>query len=81
MELNFYDFIVSSTSSTVIGILLPIYCDPVSVTKTSSSNLIPPKSMYSSNNACETECPNGIGIDFIAKLNREYLCASFSEAE
>ena len=31
--------------------------------------------------ACEAECPKGIGIDFIAKLNREYLCASFSEAE
>ena len=31
--------------------------------------------------ACEVECPKGIGIDFIAKLNREYLCASFSEAE
>lgn len=31
--------------------------------------------------ACEAECPKGIGIDFIAKLNREYLCASFTEAE
>jgi succinate dehydrogenase / fumarate reductase, iron-sulfur subunit len=31
--------------------------------------------------ACEAECPKGIGIDFIAKLNREYLCASITEAE
>jgi len=31
--------------------------------------------------ACEAECPKGISIDFIAKLNREYLSASFSEAE
>ncbi len=31
--------------------------------------------------ACEAECPKGIGIDFMQKLNREYLCASFGEAE
>jgi len=31
--------------------------------------------------ACEAECPKGISIDYIAMLNREYLCASFSEAE
>ena len=31
--------------------------------------------------ACEAECPKSISIDFIAKLNREYLCASISEAE
>ena len=31
--------------------------------------------------ACEAECPKGISIDYIAMLNREYLCASFTEAE
>jgi len=31
--------------------------------------------------ACEMECPKGISIDFIAKLNREYLSASFTEAD
>lgn len=31
--------------------------------------------------ASEAECPKGIGIDCIAKCNREYLCALFAEAE
>lgn len=31
--------------------------------------------------ACEAECPKGISIENIARLNREYLCASFTEAE
>ncbi|MEE4197838.1 MAG: succinate dehydrogenase/fumarate reductase iron-sulfur subunit [Bacteroidales bacterium] len=31
--------------------------------------------------ACEAECPKGISIENIARLNREYLTASFSEAE
>ena len=31
--------------------------------------------------ACEVECPKGISIEHIATLNREYLSASFSEAE
>ncbi|HSH51589.1 MAG TPA: succinate dehydrogenase/fumarate reductase iron-sulfur subunit [Bacteroidales bacterium] len=31
--------------------------------------------------ACEAECPKGISIENIARLNREYLSASFSEAE
>ncbi|MCG8410981.1 MAG: succinate dehydrogenase/fumarate reductase iron-sulfur subunit [Bacteroidales bacterium] len=31
--------------------------------------------------ACEIECPKGISIEYIGQLNREYLSASFSEAE
>lgn len=31
--------------------------------------------------ACQAECPKGISIEYIARLNREYLTASFSEAE
>jgi len=31
--------------------------------------------------ACEAECPKGISIENIARLNREYLSASFSESE
>lgn len=29
--------------------------------------------------ACEVECPKGISLDFIAKMNREYLKASVKE--
>ena len=29
--------------------------------------------------ACEIECPKGISIEYIAKMNREYLSASISE--
>ncbi|HNW52060.1 MAG TPA: succinate dehydrogenase/fumarate reductase iron-sulfur subunit [Prolixibacteraceae bacterium] len=29
--------------------------------------------------ACEMECPKSISISHIAKLNREYLCAKFSD--
>ena len=29
--------------------------------------------------ACEVECPKDISIEYIAKMNREYLSASFSE--
>ena len=28
--------------------------------------------------ACEVECPKGISIEYIAKMNREYLSASYS---
>ncbi|MDY6799901.1 MAG: succinate dehydrogenase/fumarate reductase iron-sulfur subunit [Bacteroidota bacterium] len=31
--------------------------------------------------ACEAECPKGISIENIARLNREFLSASFSESE
>ncbi len=31
--------------------------------------------------ACEAECPKGISIENIARMNREYLCASFSSEE
>lgn len=31
--------------------------------------------------ACEAECPKGISLENIARLNREYLAASFSEPE
>ena len=29
--------------------------------------------------ACEMECPKGISIEHIARLNREFFCAKFSE--
>jgi len=29
--------------------------------------------------ACEMECPKLISISHIARLNREYLCAKFSD--
>lgn len=35
----------------------------------------------SNTGACEAECPKGISIENIARLNREYLSASFSESE
>ena len=28
--------------------------------------------------ACEVECPKGISLDFIARMNREYMCASLT---
>ncbi|MEG1910414.1 MAG: succinate dehydrogenase/fumarate reductase iron-sulfur subunit, partial [Bacteroidales bacterium] len=28
--------------------------------------------------ACEAECPKGITLDHIAKLNREFICAKLS---
>jgi len=31
--------------------------------------------------ACEIECPKGISIEYIAKMNREYLSASISSEE
>tara|TARA_B000000565_G_scaffold254920_1_gene234328 strand:- start:613 stop:1368 length:756 start_codon:yes stop_codon:yes gene_type:complete len=31
--------------------------------------------------ACEIECPKGISIDYIAKMNREYLSASISKGK
>lgn len=31
--------------------------------------------------ACEVECPKGISLDNIARMNREYLKASFSKGE
>ena len=31
--------------------------------------------------ACEIECPKGISIDYIAKMNREYLSASISNSK
>ncbi len=31
--------------------------------------------------ACEAECPKGISLENIARLNREYLSAAFSEPE
>jgi len=31
--------------------------------------------------ACEVECPKSISIEYIAKMNREYLSASFSNSE
>jgi len=31
--------------------------------------------------ACEIECPKGISIEYIAKMNREYLSASMSSEE
>ena len=31
--------------------------------------------------ACEVECPKGISIDYIAKMNREYLSATISSEE
>jgi succinate dehydrogenase / fumarate reductase iron-sulfur subunit len=31
--------------------------------------------------ACEVECPKGISIEYIAKMNREYLSASISSEE
>ena len=31
--------------------------------------------------ACEIECPKNISIEYIAKMNREYLSASFSSEE
>tara|TARA_Y100000385_G_scaffold19432_1_gene19351 strand:+ start:119 stop:871 length:753 start_codon:yes stop_codon:yes gene_type:complete len=31
--------------------------------------------------ACEVECPKSISIEYIAKMNREYLAASFSSDE
>jgi succinate dehydrogenase / fumarate reductase, iron-sulfur subunit len=31
--------------------------------------------------ACEIECPKGISIDYIAKMNREYLSATISSEE
>ena len=33
----------------------------------------------SSTEACEIECPKSISLDHIARMNREYLRASFSE--
>ncbi|MCK5168979.1 MAG: 4Fe-4S dicluster domain-containing protein, partial [Bacteroidales bacterium] len=35
----------------------------------------------SNTGACAVACPKGISIEYIATLNREYLSASFSEAE
>jgi succinate dehydrogenase / fumarate reductase iron-sulfur subunit len=35
----------------------------------------------SNTGACEAECPKGISVENIARLNREYLSASFSESE
>ena len=29
--------------------------------------------------ACEAECPKGISISHIARLNREFLCAKLAE--
>jgi succinate dehydrogenase / fumarate reductase iron-sulfur subunit len=29
--------------------------------------------------ACEAACPKGISIDFIAKMNRDYLKAKFKD--
>ena len=29
--------------------------------------------------ACEMECPKGISVEHIARLNREFLAAKFSE--
>jgi len=34
-----------------------------------------------STEACEVECPKSISLDHIARMNREYLKASFSEEE
>ena len=31
--------------------------------------------------ACEVECPKGISLENIARMNREYLCASLSSEE
>jgi len=31
--------------------------------------------------ACEIECPKAISIEYIAKMNREYLSASISSEE
>jgi len=31
--------------------------------------------------ACEAECPKGISLEHIARLNREFLCAHITEAE
>jgi len=31
--------------------------------------------------ACEVECPKSISIEYIAKMNREYLSASISSEE
>jgi len=31
--------------------------------------------------ACEVECPKSISIEYIAKMNREYLSASYSSEE
>lgn len=31
--------------------------------------------------ACEAECPKGISLEHIARLNREFLCANITEAE
>ena len=28
--------------------------------------------------ACEVECPKGISLEFIARMNREYMCASLT---
>jgi succinate dehydrogenase / fumarate reductase iron-sulfur subunit len=33
----------------------------------------------SNTGACEAECPKGISLENIARLNREYLCASVSK--
>ena len=31
--------------------------------------------------ACEIECPKSISIEYIAKMNREFLAATFSTSE
>ena len=31
--------------------------------------------------ACEVECPKGISLEFIARMNREYLGANISTEE
>ena len=35
----------------------------------------------SNTGACEAECPKGISLEHIARLNREYLCAHITEDE